>query len=35
MIKTAINPWQWQSERNYAQAIEIKMFKVLYAALVK
>ncbi|MEK6513580.1 RidA family protein [Myroides odoratimimus] len=24
MIKTAINPWQWQSERNYAQAIEVK-----------
>lgn len=24
MIKTTINPWQWQSERNYAQAIEVK-----------
>ncbi|MEK6495355.1 RidA family protein [Myroides odoratimimus] len=24
MIKTAINPWQWQSQRNYAQAIEVK-----------
>ena len=24
MIKTAINPWQWQFERNYAQAIEVK-----------
>ncbi|MEC4036896.1 RidA family protein, partial [Myroides odoratimimus] len=24
MIKTTINPWQWQFERNYAQAIEVK-----------
>ncbi|MFM9403735.1 hypothetical protein ACKLNQ_17670 [Myroides odoratimimus] len=24
MIKTAINPWQWQFERNYTQAIEVK-----------
>ncbi|MCS7475168.1 RidA family protein [Myroides odoratimimus] len=24
MIKTAFNPWQWQFERNYAQAIEVK-----------
>ncbi|MEC4114751.1 RidA family protein [Myroides pelagicus] len=24
MIKTAINPWKWQFERNYAQAIEVK-----------
>ncbi|MDX4973963.1 RidA family protein [Myroides odoratimimus] len=24
MIKTAINPWQWQFDRNYAQAVEVK-----------
>ncbi|KZE83718.1 hypothetical protein AV926_03380 [Myroides marinus] len=24
MIKTAINPWQWQFDRNYVQAVEVK-----------